>query len=135
VLPALFSASCGGRTRSLRDLGLPGYPYYAVECASCRRGARRWETRLAAGDASPLLASQTRESARLEIGRKLGWKAIPGNNYAARREGEWVVVEGRGAGHGLGLCQKGAAALAEAGRRFPEILSTYYPNTLLASQY
>ncbi|MGH8702520.1 MAG: SpoIID/LytB domain-containing protein, partial [Burkholderiales bacterium] len=35
VVPAYYSASCGGRTRTLAELGLPAadYPYYAVECA------------------------------------------------------------------------------------------------------
>jgi len=33
---ALYSASCGGQTRSLEDSG-SGYPYYAVPCDFCRR--------------------------------------------------------------------------------------------------
>lgn len=33
---ALYSASCGGQTRSLQDPG-PGYPYYSVRCDFCRR--------------------------------------------------------------------------------------------------
>ncbi|MGH8629854.1 MAG: SpoIID/LytB domain-containing protein, partial [Burkholderiales bacterium] len=34
VVPAYYSASCGGRTRTLAELGLPAedYPYYAVTC-------------------------------------------------------------------------------------------------------
>lgn len=36
-------------------------------------------------------------------------------------------------GHGLGLCQEGAAGLAAAGAGFREILSHYYPNTILGS--
>jgi len=38
---------------------------------------------------------------------------------------------GRGWGHGIGLCQNGAYGLARAGRRFEEILATYYPGTSL----
>ena len=33
---ALYSASCGGRTRSLDNIG-SGYPYYSVPCDFCRR--------------------------------------------------------------------------------------------------
>jgi peptidoglycan hydrolase-like amidase len=39
-LAAMFSASCGGRTRSLEDPPADGYPYFAVECPYCRRGPR-----------------------------------------------------------------------------------------------
>lgn len=35
--------------------------------------------------------------------------------------------EGRGAGHGVGLCQHGAEVHANAGRRAEEILAWYYP--------
>lgn len=131
VLAAFFSASCGGRTRSLRQVGLPsqGYPYFPVDCVPCLHRAPRWETRLDAQDAVPLLAEVTSERARLHVGRKMGWNVVPGNNYSARPEGETVVFQGSGAGHGLGLCQRGSAAMAEEGADFQEILNHYYPNT------
>jgi hypothetical protein len=47
-----------------------------------------------------------------------------------RDDGTRVVrFLGRGWGHGIGLCQNGAYGLARAGRRFEEILATYYPGT------
>ena len=42
-----------------------------------------------------------------------------------------MVFEGRGSGHGVGLCQVGAARMGEAGRRYREILAFYYPGTAL----
>jgi hypothetical protein len=82
-IAAFYSASCGGRTRSLADAGLPvvgGYPYFSVDCTYCAR-------RQAAG---------TRN------------------------------------GHGVGLCQDGAARMAaDAGASFAEILQHYYPGTTL----
>ena len=43
-LAALFSASCGGRTRTLAEAGMAaeGYPYYAVECRPCETSASHW---------------------------------------------------------------------------------------------
>ena len=38
-----------------------------------------------------------------------------------------VFFYGRGWGHGVGLCQQGAKAMAEAGYDAMEILRTYYP--------
>jgi peptidoglycan hydrolase-like amidase len=81
-LAAFYSASCGGRTRTLAEAGLQaagGYPYFGVECA-----------------------------------------------YCARRH------EGERSGHGVGLCQEGAAGLAaERGASFTDILQYYYPGTTL----
>ncbi|MGB0123760.1 MAG: SpoIID/LytB domain-containing protein [Silvibacterium sp.] len=39
VLAAMYSSRCGGRTVSLRQIGIPteGYPYFSVVCAWCRR--------------------------------------------------------------------------------------------------
>ena len=134
VVPAYYSASCGGRTRTLAELGLPAedYPYYAVECAYCRLHAEEWERRLEEEDALPLLEGENRERSRLDVGRRLGWSAVPGNNFTAVQEGDEVVLRGRGLGHGLGLCQRGAAAMAAEGAGFRAILSHYYLNTALA---
>ena len=132
-LPALFSSNCGGRTRTLAELGIPsdGYPYFSVECPSCRTGSPVWEAQLDLKDAQPLLAGKNLEQARLEVARKLGWGVVPGSNFEAHREGEKFVIHGRGAGHGVGLCQKGAAAMAAEGATYREILSRYFPNTVL----
>jgi stage II sporulation SpoD-like protein len=82
-IEAFYSASCGGRTRTLADAGLQdagGYPYFSVDCAFCVR-------RHASGDRN---------------------------------------------GHGVGLCQEGAAGMAaERGASFADILQHYYPGTTL----
>jgi len=45
------------------------------------------------------------------------------------------TLHGAGQGHGCGLCQVGAGALAEAGRDYREILAHYYPGTELLRLY
>jgi peptidoglycan hydrolase-like amidase len=134
-IAALYSASCGGRTRTLADAGLSGageYPYFSVECPSCRLHPREWETRLAAAADLERLAAEHSERARLEAGRRRGWAAVPGNDFEISREDDGaVVIRGRGAGHGIGLCQAGAAALAGSGAPFRDILTHYYPGTTL----
>jgi stage II sporulation protein D len=40
-----------------------------------------------------------------------------------------VVAEGRGAGHGVGLCQWGAIGRARAGQHHIDILTSYFPGT------
>jgi peptidoglycan hydrolase-like amidase len=82
---ALFSASCGGQTRTLADAGLEPqeYPYFSVPCFPCRRETRESTTRLPRG-------------------------------------------------HGVGLCQFGAAAMAREGATFRDILEHYFPNVTVA---
>jgi stage II sporulation protein D len=45
------------------------------------------------------------------------------------------TFDGRGWGHGVGLCQVGAFGMAQAGRSFEEILKTYYRGVELRPAY
>ena len=71
------------------------------------------------------------ENFRLAIGRALGWERIRSDLYEVRESGERLVFQGYGAGHGVGLCQVGAARMGELGKRHIEILSFYFPGTTL----
>ena len=134
IVPALFTGSCGGRTRTLAEVGFrPGrYPYFSVSCSACLKHAVHWSVRLDAGKAAEL-ASHTEEN-RLKVGRIFGWAAVPGNNFDLQADGDAVVIEGSGKGHGLGLCQLGAAGMARQRDGFREILAHYYPNTSLGTR-
>ncbi len=46
-----------------------------------------------------------------------------------------LVAEGRGAGHGVGLCQWGAVGRSRAGHDFQRILAAYYPGAALQRVY
>jgi stage II sporulation protein D len=46
-----------------------------------------------------------------------------------------LVAEGRGAGHGVGLCQWGAVGRSRAGQDFQRILAAYYPGATLQRLY
>lgn len=45
------------------------------------------------------------------------------------------ILHGAGWGHGVGLCQIGAAVMAEKGYQFDEILAHYFPNTDIKKIY
>jgi SpoIID/LytB domain protein len=46
-----------------------------------------------------------------------------------------AVFDGRGYGHGAGMCQYGAETLARSSRSYEEILAWYYPGVELARAY
>jgi stage II sporulation protein D len=61
--------------------------------------------------------------------RHIGWSAVPSDDFSLAKDGDRVLLKGVGNGHGIGLCQAGARAMAELGAGFREILLHYYPNT------
>ncbi len=129
----MFTRSCGGRTRTPAELGIPiqGYPYFAVVCEYCHKNPSRWSRRISQEEAARLLGKG--EAGRLSVDRRLGWNAVPSNNFSARNDDTQVFLEGTGQGHGIGLCQRGAKAMAEEGASFRAILNHYFPNTALVS--
>jgi stage II sporulation protein D len=47
--------------------------------------------------------------------------------FSCYPEGEEVVIQGRGFGHGVGLCQEGAMKMAKSGFDFKQIARYYFP--------
>jgi peptidoglycan hydrolase-like amidase len=134
AVAAMFTRSCGGRTRTPQEVGLSShtYPYFPAVCDYCLRHPSRWVRRVSPAEAAEL--RERGEASRLAVDRRLGWDAVPSNNFTTHSDSHGVVLEGRGEGHGIGLCQAGAKAMAESGGSFREILDHYYPNTTLVNR-
>jgi stage II sporulation protein D len=82
------------------------------------------------GRVTVLMAGATKipaEDFRLAVGRALGWNRIRSNWFEVAAEGDGFLFHGRGSGHGVGLCQTGAAEMARQGRSYREILAQYFP--------
>jgi SpoIID/LytB domain protein len=67
----------------------------------------------------------------LSIRRLLSDTHLYSSAFDIVRDGKRFKITGRGWGHGVGLCQIGAANMARAGHTFEEILEFYYPGTRL----
>lgn len=65
----------------------------------------------------------------LEIRRVLSRSHLYSSAFDVERVGEDFVLHGKGWGHGVGLCQIGAAVMANQGKNYREILGHYYPGT------
>jgi stage II sporulation protein D (peptidoglycan lytic transglycosylase) len=66
-----------------------------------------------------------------DLRKMLGWKRLPSTKFTFTRKGDELVFEGKGYGHGVGLCQWGALEMAREGKSYREILSFYYPGTTI----
>ena len=72
-------------------------------------------------------------SLRFAVDRMFPWNKIQSDLYDLRNSGGRILFSGRGAGHGVGLCQAGTEEMARQGKTYKEILSFYYPGTQLSS--
>jgi stage II sporulation protein D len=71
------------------------------------------------------------EDFRAVLSREFGPRAVRSTLFEVRREGKDFVFEGRGFGHGVGLCQAGALARIQSGAKPVDVLQRYYPGTTL----
>lgn len=67
----------------------------------------------------------------LEIRRALSRSHLYSSAFSVERKGSRFILNGMGWGHGVGLCQIGAAVMASRGIGYREILRHYYPGTQL----
>ena len=70
----------------------------------------------------------------LEIRKWLSNSHLYSSAFVVEKESDTFTLHGAGWGHGVGLCQIGAAVMAEKGYTYKEILAHYYPNTILYEQ-
>ena len=64
----------------------------------------------------------------MEIRTDLGLRST---FFSVKVEGDSVILNGRGYGHGVGLCQEGAMAMASKGFDFKKIIEFYYKGVVI----
>ncbi len=71
----------------------------------------------------------------LRIGQTFGWDKMPGTRYeiSINTKNKKVELSSTGAGHGVGLCQSGAAGMAAEGADYEKILEFYFPGSKIFS--
>lgn len=71
----------------------------------------------------------------LEIRRTLSKTHLYSSAFTVERDGDSFILHGAGWGHGVGLCQIGAAVMGEKGYGYEQILAHYFPNSQLTTIY
>jgi len=69
-----------------------------------------------------------------EFRRVLGFEHVKSTQFSIQWQSRILTLEGKGHGHGVGMCQYGAKAMAKNGRNYRSILKHYYPGTKITHE-
>jgi stage II sporulation protein D len=155
-IEAFYHSTSGGMTEEAEEVFGKRYPYLKPVQAPCDQSPYFvWEKKIplpeiekalglkaitnitvptltSTGRAKELSIDTERGTTVLkatEFRKSLGWSRLPSTNFRLTMDKEAVTFEGKGYGHGVGLCQWSALQMAKEGRNYREILSYFYPGT------
>lgn len=95
-----------------------------------------WEHQGGKSPDKPLTGKEFRELINKWFGKDVLRSTLFDEVKLLAKEGRsYFLFKGRGSGHGVGMCQWGAKAMAEQGYSFEEILRFYYPGTTIEEYY
>jgi stage II sporulation protein D len=159
-IAAYYHSTCGGVTEAAEEVFGVAYPYLQpVESVCTLSPLSLWERRIPLREIES--ATQTKGIVGIEVAararsgraskvtirgnpsvtaldaavfrRKLGWRRLPSTNFTVRMENGDAVFEGKGYGHGVGLCQWSSEEMARGGTDWRDILAHFYPGTDLTT--
>lgn len=114
-------------SRSLRNAGFSAPEHIQTVALLERDRSGRVKLLQIAGEGKSMPISAS--SLRFALDRALGWNQLRSDWYEVSLNNGVAHFEGKGYGHGVGLCQFGAFEMAAEGKSYREILSFYYPGT------
>jgi stage II sporulation protein D len=157
-IEAFYHSTCGGKTENPEEVFGKSYPYLQSAESACDLSPySTWEKIMrlseisdavkipgirsiaiksltATGRAKQLAittGSGTSVMNATDFRKALGWRNLPSTNFTVTADGDAVLFEGKGYGHGVGLCQWGALKMAREGKTYREILSFFYPGAII----
>ena len=160
VIEAFYHSTSGGMTEAAEEVFGKSYPYLTPVAGSCETSPYWiWERRIPAEELEKALAvsgikniniaslTSTKRVKTVEVlhgggtltvkatdlRKTLGWSRLPSTNFTLSRDGGTFVFDGQGYGHGVGLCQWSALEMARKGMNYRDILSYFYPGTVIQS--
>ncbi len=72
----------------------------------------------------------------LQLGQNFGWDKAPGTRYKLCKQiDNSLKISSNGAGHGVGMCQWGAASQARMGKSYKDVLHYYFPATTIEQYF
>lgn len=157
-IEALYHSTCNGMTESSEDVFGKSYPYMKPVATSCELSPYCiWEKKIPIDSFLKALNIKELKNIKIhsltstgrvkelsiesesgqtiikanELRKLLGWSKLPSTSFKFSMSGDSVIFEGKGYGHGVGLCQWCALQMAREGKKYRDILSYFYPGTKL----
>ncbi len=157
LVEAYYHSTCGGTTEDPAEVFGKSYPYLTPVKSECSLSPyQSWQRRIPLAEVENALGlkgitdlvvksktvtgrakeiavvtSSNRPIEATELRKKLGWKKLPSTNFTLKVEDGTAVFDGKGYGHGVGLCQWGALEMAKSGKTYTEILMRYFPGAAI----
>ncbi|MEW6107646.1 MAG: SpoIID/LytB domain-containing protein [Nitrospirota bacterium] len=158
LIESLYHSTCGGRTENPDEVFGKNYPYLKSVESSCEISPYWiWERKIPIEEIEKALnikgltdisiksytsskrvktvdiahSSGTLTIKTNDLRKSLGWNRLPSTNFTITRDNGIIVFEGKGYGHGVGLCQWSALEMARNGKNYKEILAFFYPGTTI----
>ena len=158
LIEAFYHSTSGGMTEAPEEVFGKSFPYLRPVAGSCETSPYWiWERRIPVEEIEKALtvsgitdiqASSFTSTKRVktvsvvhssgtltvkttDLRRMLGWNRLPSTNFSLSRDGSTFVFDGKGYGHGVGLCQWSSLEMARSGMNYRDILSYFYPGTLI----
>jgi stage II sporulation protein D len=157
LIISAFHSNCGGQTMSSEDVWLSGQPYLiSVSDPYCLKSRNAtWQKNFSAREwvnyikksGYPVIKSDSSELNFLQTTRVADYRtksfSIPlrtirsdlnlrSTFFSVFVKGDSIILKGRGYGHGVGLCQEGAMAMAAKGFKYNDIINFYYTGVFIS---
>lgn len=159
VIVAYFHSTSGGMTEDSLDGFGKSYPYLKpVETNSELSPYFLWQKKITVKDMEKAAGVRNLKDIRIEshtssgrvrnflfvngsrsttvvaktLRQSLGWDKLPSTFITSiMRDNGLFIIEGRGYGHGVGMCQWSALQMAREGKTYKDILAYFYQGTTL----
>ncbi|MGB9715927.1 MAG: SpoIID/LytB domain-containing protein [Thermodesulfovibrionales bacterium] len=154
-----YHSTCGGITENPEEVFGKGFPYLRPVESNCEISPYwTWSRKISLSEIEDALDipciikeieiksyTSTKRAKELEVvhckgsitikatdlRKALGWNRLPSTFFSISRDGDSILFEGKGYGHGVGLCQWSALQMAREGKNYKEILSFFFPGTTI----
>lgn len=159
-IPAFYHSTSGGMTEDPVEVFGQSFPYLKPVKTSCELSPYSiWERRIPVAEIERAASVKDIKDISIEsytvsnrartlsivtdsskqnifakdLRKELGWDRLPSTMITnIRKTPDFYIFEGKGYGHGVGMCQWTALDMAKKGMNYREILSMFYPGTTIS---
>ena len=158
LIEAFYHSTSGGMTEAPEEVFGKSYPFLKPVTGSCETSPYWiWERRIPVEEVEKVLNVSGIKDIRVssftstkrvktvevihgggtltvkaaDLRKMLGWNRLPSTNFSLSRDNGTFVFDGKGYGHGVGLCQWSSLEMARSGMNYKDILVYFYPGTVI----